>query len=147
MLKATDQSVAEPGPGSRGFLLPRPGLWQLSWPSWLQTSGGESPRRNPQSPTLWKDEVIRLAFQGSIRTKNPLCFCNSRLAESERPLEAINAPLQFGVEMGNMRLRGVRPHGDIVGDLDFSDHIGQDFSTTLFCLCSLVKEFLPSQSR
>lgn len=117
-LKATEKSVAEVGPGSRGFLLPRPGLWQPSCPSWLQTSGGERPRRNPQSLALWKDEVITLAFQGYMETKSLLGFCNPRLAESERPHEAINVPLQISVEVEKMGLRGTKPHRDTVGDLD-----------------------------
>lgn len=106
------------GPGPRGLLLLRLGFWQLGRPSQLQASSGESPRGNPQSLALGKDGVIGPAFQGYVQTKSPLVFYSPRLAESERPMEATNVPLQFTVEMGTVRLRVVRPHGDRAGDCD-----------------------------
>lgn len=41
---------------------------------------------------MWTEDLLRLF--------------SLTLIESERPLEAINAPLQFNAEMGKMRLRG-----------------------------------------
>lgn len=44
--------------------------------------------------------------QGYMWTEDLLRLFSLTLIESERPLEAINAPLQFNAEMGKMRLRG-----------------------------------------